>query len=357
MRSTFSQEPAVRRWATSNTSPTPRSTSSARRLPARRWPPPCRSWATRSGRTPPSPPPRRRSPTPWTQRGQWRGDYGSVLRDASAILALATDSKAKPEVIKTAMGAIEVERARSSYASTQDMAWMVLAARAVIDQSKAIRIDVDGKPHDGSYNRVFGAAALANDVKVQNLGAETVKAVVAVSGSPLVPEPAASNGLVIERKYFTPDGQPADPARVTQNTRLVAVLSVMKPAGDAENGNFLLVDRLPAGFEIENPTLVSSGSTSDLAWLSDTSYAPYTEFRDDRFVASFTTSTAKLAAAWCQAWHARSVSRSFSKRASDTITGPSGRAASSAVAWKASAAKAPLLSNLVTPPPSRKQPP
>ena len=230
-----------------------------------------------------------------TQRGQWRGDYGSVLRDASAILALATDSKAKPEVIKTAMGAIEVERARSSYASTQDMAWMVLAARAVIDQSKAIRIDVDGKPHDGSYNRVFGAAALANDVKVQNLGAETVKAVVAVSGSPLVPEPAASNGLVIERKYFTPDGQPADPARVTQNTRLVAVLSVMKPAGDAENGNFLLVDRLPAGFEIENPTLVSSGSTSDLAWLSDTSYAPYTEFRDDRFVASFTTSTAKLA--------------------------------------------------------------
>ena len=136
---------------------------------------------------------------------------------------------------------------------------------------------------------------LAKDVKVQNLGSEAVKAVVAVSGSPIVPEPAASNGLVIERKYFTPDGQPADPALVKQNTRLVAVLSVMKQAGEAENGNYLLVDKLPAGFEIENPTLVSSGSTSDLAWLSDTTYAPYTEFRDDRFVASFTTSTAKLA--------------------------------------------------------------
>jgi len=82
---------------------------------------------------------------------------------------------------------------------------------------------------------------------------------------------------------------------VKQNTRLVAVLSVMKPQGDAENGNYLLVDRLPAGFEIENPTLVSSGATADLAWLSDTTYASYTEFRDDRFVASFTSSTAKLA--------------------------------------------------------------
>ena len=63
------------------------------------------------------------------QRGQYRADYGSVLRDSAAILALASDNKAKPEVIRTAMSAVEVERARSSYASTQDMAWMVLAAR------------------------------------------------------------------------------------------------------------------------------------------------------------------------------------------------------------------------------------
>lgn len=230
-----------------------------------------------------------------SERGGWRNDYGSVLRDASAILALATDAKARPEVIKTAMGAVEVERARSTYASTQDMAWMVLAARAVINQSKAIRLDVDGKPHDGAFNAVYGAASLSRDVKVQNLGNDLVKAVVAVSGSPLMPEPAASNGLTVERKYFTPDGQPVDPAQVKQNTRLVAVLSVMKVAGEAENGNYLLVDKLPAGFEIENPTLVSSGSTADFAWLSDTTYAPYTEFRDDRFVASFTNSTAKLA--------------------------------------------------------------
>jgi alpha-2-macroglobulin len=110
-----------------------------------------------------------------------------------------------------------------------------------------------------------------------------------------VAEPASSNGLTIDRKYFTPAGEEVNIADVKQNTRLVAVLSVMRGDGASENGNYLLVDALPAGFEIENPTLVSSGSTNNIPWLTDTTYASYTEFRDDRFVASFTTSTAKLA--------------------------------------------------------------
>jgi uncharacterized protein YfaS (alpha-2-macroglobulin family) len=225
----------------------------------------------------------------------WRSDYGSVLRDASAILALATDAKAKPEVIRTAMSAIEVGRARSRYTSTQEMSWMVLAARAIGEQSKAIRIDVNGEEHAGSLNRVFREGALEKEFRVTNPGDTALRAVVAVSGSPLVAEPASSNGLTVDRKYFTPAGEEVDIASVTQNTRLVAVLNVMRPDGASENGTFLLVDTLPAGFEIENPTLVSSGSTNNIPWLTDTTYASYTEFRDDRFVASFTNSTAKLA--------------------------------------------------------------
>ena len=81
-----------------------------------------------------------------------------------------------------------------------------------------------------------------------------------------------------------------------QNTRLVAVLSVMPATGATPGiGNYLLVDPLPAGFEIENPALVASGGTASLAWLSDTTWPLYTEFRDDRFVASFSDPSAKLA--------------------------------------------------------------
>ena len=229
------------------------------------------------------------------RRGAYRSDYGSVLRDSAAILALATDAKAQPEVIRTAMSAVEVERARSSYASTQDMAWMVLAARAIAEDARAIRLDVGGTAHDGSFNRIYREQALAQDVRIANTGAEPVRATIAISGAPFVPEPASANGLTIERKYFTPDGQEADITRVKQNTRLVAVLSVMKADGASETGTFLLVDPLPAGFEIENPVLVSSGSTANLPWLTDTTWATHTEFRDDRFVASFTESTGKFA--------------------------------------------------------------
>ncbi|MFM8745935.1 MAG: alpha-2-macroglobulin family protein [Aestuariivirga sp.] len=225
----------------------------------------------------------------------WRADFGSTLRDASAILALATAANAAPPVIETAMSAIEVERSRSTYASTQDMAWMVLAAAAVKEKAKGIRLDVNGESHDGALNRVWRETAVTGDIKVRNLGGETLKAVAAVLGSPLVPEPAASNGLTLTREYFTTDGQPADISTVAQNTRLVAVLTVAKAEGDPETGTFLLVDPLPAGFEIENPALVASGTPTSFPWLTDTTWAGYTEFRDDRFVASFNNSTARLA--------------------------------------------------------------
>src|SRR5262249_23596037 len=44
---------------------------------------------------------------------------------------------------------------------------------------------------------------------------------------------------------------------------------------------------LPAGFEIDNPRLVSSGDTGTLAWIADAQEPVNAEFRDDRFSAAF----------------------------------------------------------------------
>src|SRR5262249_13845121 len=46
-------------------------------------------------------------------------------------------------------------------------------------------------------------------------------------------------------------------------------------------------DYLPAGFEIDNPRLVSSGDTGKLTWVTDAVEPAYSEFRDDRFTAAF----------------------------------------------------------------------
>ena len=54
----------------------------------------------------------------------------------------------------------------------------------------------------------------------------------------------------------------------------------------------MVVDRLPAGFEIENPRLVESGSIENIEWLKTATQPEHSEFRDDRFVAAFNFSAA-----------------------------------------------------------------
>ncbi|WP_413993081.1 MG2 domain-containing protein [Labrys okinawensis] len=221
-------------------------------------------------------------------------NYGSPLRDAAAMVALAGDSGAGAPVIRSALQVITDARAKTRYSSTQEMTWMVLAARSVVDQARSIELNVDGSAQQGAFYKVYRGGALAAPHTVKNPSATQLQAVVAVSGSPTVPEPQSSNGMNLTRDYFTLDGKPADPTRVQQNTRLVVVLSAGRP-GDDQTGNFLLVDRLPAGFEIENPNLVATGETGSLSWLKDLTDVTHSEFRDDRFVAAFTDQAMKVA--------------------------------------------------------------
>ena len=53
-------------------------------------------------------------------------------------------------------------------------------------------------------------------------------------------------------------------------------------------GRVMVADYLPAGFEIDNPRLVSSGETGTSSWIEDGAGADqHSEFRDDRFTAAF----------------------------------------------------------------------
>ena len=63
------------------------------------------------------------------------------------------------------------------------------------------------------------------------------------------------------------------------------VLKVTEP--QPQFGRVMVADYLPAGFEIDNPHLVSSGDTGTLAWIADAADPVNSEFRDDRFTAAF----------------------------------------------------------------------
>ena len=215
-----------------------------------------------------------------------REDFGSDLRDAAALVTLASEGGAPQRTIDQAVSRVDAARAQLTFTSTQEDAWLVLAARALEKQLKSLKLDVNGKSHEGALYRSFTAAALGHQpITVRNEGKGTVQAVVSVSGAPTTPEPAASHGFKIERSYFTLDGKPADPTHAKQNERFVVVLKVTEPT--PQFGRVILADYLPAGFEIDNPHLVSSGDTGTLPWITDVATPVHTEFRDDRFTAAF----------------------------------------------------------------------
>jgi uncharacterized protein YfaS (alpha-2-macroglobulin family) len=212
-----------------------------------------------------------------------RVDYGSALRDAAALVSLASEGNAPRATLTRAVARVEVARGLTPYTSTQENAWLVLASRAL--SKETMTLDLDGAPIKTALYRSYKAAEMAGKpIKITNTGEAPVQAVVSVSGSPITPEPAASNGFKIERSYFTLDGKPADVSKVRQNDRFAVVLKIIE--SKPEYGHIMVSDYLPAGLEIDNPHLVSSGDTGTLDWIEDGEEPENTEFRDDRFTAA-----------------------------------------------------------------------
>jgi uncharacterized protein YfaS (alpha-2-macroglobulin family) len=67
-----------------------------------------------------------------------RADYGSTLRDAAALVTLASETGGAAPTVAAAVQRIEQVRAFAPYTSTQENAWMVLAARACQDRDPGV---------------------------------------------------------------------------------------------------------------------------------------------------------------------------------------------------------------------------
>ena len=218
-----------------------------------------------------------------------REDYGSTLRDAAALVTLASEGGASSATVQAAVQRVEAARASLRPTSTQEDAWLLLAASAMSKNAGKVSLDVNGTAVTQPLNRTIRAEDLKEPLRVINNGDDEVRAVVTVTGAPVTPEPAAESGFKIERQTYTLDGDAVDPAQVKQNTRLVVVLKITE--AKPQFGRLIVADYLPAGFEIDNPHLVSSGDTGTLSWIEDGIDPVDTQFRDDRFTAAFERKT------------------------------------------------------------------
>lgn len=213
----------------------------------------------------------------------WRLDYGSDLRDGAAVLALASEVRSSvvgnPERLMNVLA-----RHQHRWTSTQEKAWLLMAAHALAEfGGEGLHIDGEALAQ-GAPLRLEAAAIGDGRVVIENRARQRKPAVLTTVGVPVEDRPAGGEGYRLEREYFTLQGVPASPDSVRQNDRLVVVLTVRSE--QARRARLMIDDSLPAGFEIDNPNLVSSGNVGGLDWLDSDSKVAQVQFLDQRFTAA-----------------------------------------------------------------------
>ena len=208
-----------------------------------------------------------------------RSDFGTAMRDAAGLLTLAVESGS--EVLDRQALLADLSSVEGPL-STQESAWTLMAAQALISDPATAGLSVDGATVEGPMIRTLRGTA-PTPVAIRNEGAEATDLTLTTLGVPEGPLAEGGYGYAIERKYYTTDGAEVSPNGVAMGKRLVVMLTVTP---FEETGARLMVnDPLPAGFEIDNPRLLRSGDLGELEWVERAS-PEMSEFRSDRFLAA-----------------------------------------------------------------------
>jgi uncharacterized protein YfaS (alpha-2-macroglobulin family) len=211
--------------------------------------------------------------------------YGSLLRNRAALLALAQEAAGREGLIAVASAVREQMVAKVEETTTQEKAWLVLAARAMAGDAE-LAYAVDGEARTTTKDPVVlnpDAAALARGLHVRNQSDKPIWLQVTARGVPKDPQPAAQAGLSVDRSFYRLDGSTPDLDKLRQNDRLVVSIS-----GYNEGGGYhqvALLDLLPAGFEIES--VLNKETVKNFSFLPNLSKTRIAEARDDRFFAAF----------------------------------------------------------------------
>ncbi len=223
-------------------------------------------------------------------------DYGSPVRDAGlAYTLLQRDKLSSPARDGVLLGTIMDGLKSRPYLSTEDQMAVYLAARFLDAQTgNNWSGTLSGDKSEALSGTTSRFVALPNadgtGYKLQNTGTAPLFAVMTSTGNPKVVGESYA-GMKIYRKLFTVDGKPLPDNPVLKVGDSVWIEVLGNAGFFTPNG--LVVDRLPAGLEIENTHLIQ-GEKGDALMIDGVNPAQamqderidHVEFRDDRFVAA-----------------------------------------------------------------------
>ncbi|WP_441254272.1 alpha-2-macroglobulin family protein [Aeromonas sp. A600620] len=228
-----------------------------------------------------------------TERGDdYLGDYGSPLRDEALELSLLRQHKLAVERWPALSAKVADTLAHRQWLSTQERLALLRLARfdPAADWQAKVTSSLGSGSLSGSAPLQQGAPEALAASSVTNEGRGALYVQRTLVGYPEQAPARISKGMSVTRSWFNSDGQPFDPAKVKVGDLVVVRLNV---SSESAVPDALLVEMVPAGFELENPALGNSIKLEELsiegkpAWQSEwNDYLKHQEFRDDRYTAA-----------------------------------------------------------------------
>lgn len=222
----------------------------------------------------------------YSNRGDW---YQSARRDLAGVLALAAEADDVSRVERLAER-VAVELPEPSRLTTQEKAFLLLAARSLAGD--AVDMRVEGSSDDRILTASvtgqqfeFDAVTLSDGARFTNAGDGPVWVTQVSYGEPVSAPPSVSEGMSAIKRIRHLDGRDADLAALRQGDRLIIELTLSSP--EPRTIPAIAIDLLPAGFEIEAVLRESdAGRSGPYPWLGRLATPRVAEVRDDRFVAA-----------------------------------------------------------------------
>ncbi|MFQ2849164.1 alpha-2-macroglobulin family protein [Aeromonas caviae] len=228
-----------------------------------------------------------------TERGDdYLGDYGSPLRDQALELSLLRQHKLAAERWPALSAKVADTLAHRQWLSTQERLALLRLARfdPAADWQARVTSSLGSGSLSGSAPLQQGAPEALAASTVTNEGKGSLYVQRTLVGYPEQAPARISKGMSVTRSWFNSDGQRFDPTKVKVGDLVVVRLNV---SSESAVPDALLVEMLPAGFELENAALGNSIKLEELsiegkpAWQSEwNDYLKHQEFRDDRYTAA-----------------------------------------------------------------------
>lgn len=213
------------------------------------------------------------------------GSFHSFIRDQGIVLNTLVESDPTNSQIDPLARQLSEQISRSTYLSTQEMAFALLGLGKVLRSESgntATATVRQGGTTLGSFDGTSMSIAYSPDkgpLDIQVAGSGRVYYSRQTRGlSPSNKVDERDQVLRVRRTYLSRSGQPITSGNFRQNDLVVVRITVSTLDGSSVE-NVAISDMLPAGFEIENPRI---GDVPELQWVTNASNPDHIDIRDDR---------------------------------------------------------------------------